>query len=33
MMDEYKAFLWDGLAVVACLYVVWAAVSALLTFI
>ena len=33
MMDEYKAFIWDGLAIVACCYVVFIAVSALLTFI
>ena len=33
MSDDYKAFLWDGLAAAACVYVVWVAVSALLTFI
>lgn len=33
MSDEYKAFLWDGLAVAACCYAVGVAVTALLTFI
>lgn len=33
MIDEYKAFLWDALAVAACCYVVAVAVSAVLTFI
>jgi hypothetical protein len=33
MSDEYKAFLWDGLAVAACCYAVAVAVTALLTFI
>lgn len=32
MSDDYKAFLWDGLAIVACCYAVWVAVTALLTF-
>jgi hypothetical protein len=33
MSDDFKAFLWDGLAVAGCVYVVVVAVSALLTFI
>jgi hypothetical protein len=33
MTQEFKAFLWDGLAVAGCVYVVFVAVSALLTFI
>lgn len=33
MSDDYKAFLWDGLVIVACCYTVWVAVTALLTFI
>lgn len=30
MNQEFKAFLWDGLAVAGCVYVVWVAVNALL---
>ena len=33
MNQEYKAFLWDALAVAACCYTVGVAVTALLTFI
>jgi hypothetical protein len=33
MNQEFKAFLWDGLAVAACCYAVAVAVTALLTFI
>jgi hypothetical protein len=33
MSPETKNRLWDGLAVVGCLYVVWVAVRAVLTFI
>jgi hypothetical protein len=33
MRPETKNWLWDAVAVVGCLYVVWVAVRALLTFI